>query len=111
MLHVYRNYHPDHSCYRFARWLQWHRWRSVLWRRPLRWRRPRPHHRDPVDPAPARKDLTREFVLEGWAKARLRSPPLLLIRRIGALASLAHPACLMIVVIDSGFALRAPGND
>src|SRR5258705_13277533 len=94
MLHVYRNYHPNHSCYRFARWLQRHRWRSVLWWRPVRWRRPRPHHRDPVDPPPARKDLAKEFVLEGVGKGALAPcPPLLLICRNGGLASLSPP-CL-----------------
>src|SRR6266481_6104441 len=57
MLHVYRNYHPDHSHYRVARRLQWHRGRTVLWHRIL-WRRwPRAHHRHPADPAPARTDL------------------------------------------------------
>src|SRR5205814_1503158 len=47
-----------HSHYRFARRLQWHRGRTVLWHRIL-WRRwPRAHHRHLADPAPARTDLS-----------------------------------------------------
>src|SRR6266702_3544903 len=57
MPNVNRNDHTDHSHYRFARRLQWHRGRTVLWHRILWRRRPRAHHRHPADPAPARTDL------------------------------------------------------
>src|SRR5437867_8286184 len=57
MPNVNRTDYPDHSHYRFARRLQWHRGRTVLWHRIL-WRRwPRAHHRHLADPAPARTDL------------------------------------------------------
>jgi hypothetical protein len=68
MLHVNRNYHPDHPYYRFARWLQRRRRRSILRHRILWRRRPRPHYRDPLDPASARKDLT------CWPNDRSSSP-------------------------------------
>src|ERR1700712_1805841 len=57
-VHVTRNYHPDHSRHRFARWLQRHRRRTVLRHRLLRRWRPRSRDRYPVDPAAARKTVT-----------------------------------------------------
>src|SRR5207247_11087449 len=59
MPNVNRNDHTDYSHYRFARRLQWHRGRTVLWHLILWRRRPRAHHRHPADPAPARTDLAR----------------------------------------------------
>src|SRR6266850_7627240 len=58
MLHVYWNYHPDHSRYRVARGLQRHRRRTVLRHRLLRRRRTWPHRRHPADSATARKNLS-----------------------------------------------------
>src|SRR5258708_21210862 len=57
MLHVYRNYHPDHSRYRVARGLQRRRRRTVL-RHRLLWRRRTPPRRGcPADSATARPTL------------------------------------------------------
>src|SRR5258705_13154524 len=58
MLHVYWNYHPDHSRYRVARGLQQHRRRTVLRHRLLRRRRTWPHRRYTSDSAAAPKTLS-----------------------------------------------------
>src|SRR5882724_933539 len=58
ILHVTRNYHPDHSRYRVARGLQQH-WRRTVLRHRLLWRRrPWPPRRHPADSATARKTLS-----------------------------------------------------
>src|SRR5258708_40361359 len=62
MLHVYRNYHPDHSRYRVARGLQRHRRRTVLRHRLLWRRRPWPHRCHPADSTTARKALVPEII-------------------------------------------------
>src|SRR5712664_4678429 len=58
ILHVTRNYHPDHSRYRVARGLQRHRRRSVLRHRLLWRRRTRPHRRHPDDSTTSRQTLS-----------------------------------------------------
>src|SRR5882757_6274744 len=75
-LHVNRNYHPDHSDHRLARWLQRRRRRAVLRHRLLRRRRPWPRHRDPADPAAAWKTLTPRTVITTQTTVILRSPAL-----------------------------------
>src|ERR1700676_2587764 len=57
MLYVTRNDYPDYCRYGFARRLQRHWRRTVLWHRILWRRRPRPHRRHPVDPVTAWTNL------------------------------------------------------
>src|SRR6267154_3086043 len=58
MLHVYRNYHPDHSRHRVARGLQRRRRRTVLRHRLLWRRRTWPCRGYPADSATARTTLS-----------------------------------------------------